>query len=96
MPVQLKEVKDFIGQNVKIEGKVYGTKDLGSRVLVNVGGAYPNQLLTVVLKGDAKTPASRIDGKTIIVTGTLVDYKGKPEIIVTEATQIQIVSPRQP
>ena len=88
MPVQLKEVKDFIGQNVKVEGKVYGLKDVGSMVLVNVGGAYPNQLLTVVLKGNAKTIASKIDGKTITVTGTLVDYKGKPEIVITNPDQL--------
>ncbi len=88
MPVQLKEVKDFIGQNVKVEGKVYGTKDMGSMVLVNVGAAYPNQLLTVVLKGDAKTIASKIVGKTIVVSGTVGDYKGKPEIIITNPDQL--------
>lgn len=88
MPVQLKEVKDFIGQNVKVEGKVYGIKDVGSMVLINVGATYPNQLLTVVLKGDAKTIASKIDGKTMMVTGKVIEYKGKPEIVITNADQL--------
>jgi hypothetical protein len=38
-------------------------------VLVNQGAAYPNQLLTVVLKGDAKQLAGQLSGKTINRTG---------------------------
>lgn len=34
-------------------------------VLVNLGAAYPNQLLTVVLKGKAKDLGSQLDNKTI-------------------------------
>jgi hypothetical protein len=29
-------------------------KDIDNTVLVNLGAAYPNQLLTILLKGDAK------------------------------------------
>lgn len=69
-------------------GKVCGTKDIGSKVLVNIGAAYQNQLLTLALKGEAKSLASQIDGKYITVTGTVIDYKGRPEIVVTQITQI--------
>jgi len=51
--------------------------------------AYPNQLSTVVLKGDAKQLAEGIDGKTISVTRTVIDYKGKPEIVVADNANIQ-------
>ena len=43
--------------------------------------------LTVVLRGEAKNLP--VDGKTITVTGQLIDYKGKPEIIVTDKNQIK-------
>jgi DNA/RNA endonuclease YhcR with UshA esterase domain len=59
-------------------------------VLANLCAAYPNQLLTVVLKGDAKQLASQIEGKIMSVEGTVIDYKGKPEIVVTEPSKLSI------
>ncbi len=88
--ISLSEVTKFIDQKVTVTGKVYGVKDVKSMILVNVGGPYPNQLLTVVLKSDAKKIASQVDGKEITVTGDVILYKDKPEIIVKDLSQIQI------
>ena len=88
--IKLEEVKNSTGKKVMVIGKVYGAKDIGSMVLVNLGASYPNQILTVALKGSAKTLADKIDGKVIKVEGTIIDYKGKPEVIITESSQIQI------
>jgi len=87
---KLAAIKDLVGKDVTTSGQVYGVKDIGSMVLVNIGAAYPNQLLTVVLKGDAKQLASQIEGKTISVEGTVIDYKGKPEIVVTDPNKLTI------
>ncbi|HEV2478570.1 MAG TPA: S1/P1 nuclease [Puia sp.] len=73
-----------IGDYVIVTDKVYGVKDMGSLVLVNVGGAYPDQPLTVVLRGSAKSLGGELDGKTIHATGKVELYKGKPEIVVTD------------
>ena len=54
--------------------------------LVNLGAAYPNQLMTIVLKEGAKD--LKLDGKNITVKGKVIDYKGKPEIEVTDPAQI--------
>jgi len=87
--VKLEDVKGAIGKTVTVAGKVYSSKDIGSMVLVNLGAAYPNQLLTVALKGEAKDLGSQLDGKNITVEGELIDYKGKPEIIVTDPAKIK-------
>jgi len=89
-PITLKDVPNKIGKTVTVTGKVYGIKDVKSMVLVNVGAAFPNQLLTVVLKDETKDLANKIDGKEITVTGELIEYKGKPEIIVKKNSMIQI------
>jgi hypothetical protein len=52
--------------------------------------AYPNQLLTVVLKGDAKQLAGQITDKTITVQGKVIEYQGKPEIVVTDKQAVAI------
>jgi len=82
------EASHHIGDYVIVTDKVYGVKDMGSLVLVNVGRAYPDQLLTVVLRGSAKSLASELDGKTIHVTGKVELYKGKPEIVVTDPAMV--------
>jgi hypothetical protein len=73
-----------------VKGKVYGMKALGNMVLVNVGAAYPNQLLTIVLKGKAKDLAKKLENKAISVVGTVIYFKGKPEIVITDPKMISI------
>ena len=87
--VKLEEVKNYTGKTVSVTGQVYSSKDIGSMVLVNLGAAYPNQLLTIALKGNAKDSGSGLDNKTVTVTGEVIDYKGKPEIIVTDPGKIK-------
>lgn len=88
--VELKNIGDFIRKDVAVTGKIYGVKDIGSMVLVNMGGAYPKQLLTLAMKGKAKTLGLTLAGKTITVIGKVISYDGKPEIVVTETDQVQI------
>lgn len=88
--ISLSDIGSYVDQNVTVSGKVYSIKDVKSMVLVNVGGAYPNQPLTVVLKSAAKALASGIEGKEITVTGTVILYKGKPEIIVTDPSKLDL------
>jgi len=87
--VKLEDVKNAIGKNVITQGKVYGSKDIGSMILVNLGAAYPNQLLTVALKGKAKELGNQLENKTITIEGVVIDYKGKPEIIITDSSKIK-------
>jgi hypothetical protein len=82
--VKLEEVKNYTGKTVTVSGKAFSSRDIGSMVLVNLGAAYPNQLLTLALKGDAKALGSSIEGKEVTITGQVIDYKGKPEIIISD------------
>jgi hypothetical protein len=82
--INVTDAANHYDEQVTVTAKVFGTKDFSSMVLVNLGAAYPNSPLTVVLRGDAKSLASDLDGKTITVTGKVVKYKDKPEIVVVD------------
>lgn len=84
------DVAKHTGETIKVFSKVYGYKDFGSMVLVNMGGAYPNSLFTIVLRSDAKSLGEKLDGKSICVTGKVTDYKGKPEITVTDPAWVTV------
>jgi len=86
--IDVKVAGAHVGENVEVTAKVYGYKALDGLTLVNLGAAYPDQLMTVVLRGEAAGIAGEIDGKVIRVTGKIEMYKGKPEIVVRDAKMI--------
>jgi hypothetical protein len=86
--IEVQDAAKHYNEYVQVSAKVYGYKTLENMTLVNLGAAYPDQLLTVVLKGDAKDFYKGLDGQTISVTGKVVSYKDKPEIVVTDPKMI--------
>jgi nuclease S1 len=86
--IDIRDAASHVDENVVVSGRVYGYKALDGLTLVNVGAAYPNQLLTLVLRGDAKDIAPGLDGKVITVAGKIELYKGKPEIAVRDPQMI--------
>jgi len=88
--ISINDAANHYNEYVSITAQVYGTKDFGSMVLVNLGAAYPNSPLTLVLRGDAKSLGQTIDGKMITVTGTITQYKNKPEIVVADPAAIHL------
>jgi hypothetical protein len=99
--VTLEEVKNHVGTGsaVTVCGKIYGGKYLQSAVntptLLDMGANYPDQLLTVVIFGEdlkyfPKSPEAYFLNKDVCVTGTVIDYNGKPEIVLRTPDQIQL------
>jgi hypothetical protein len=86
--IDVKDAGAHVGENVVVSAKVYGYKALEGLTLVNLGAAYPDELLTVVLRGEAVAIAADLDGKTIRVTGKVEMYKGRPEIVVRDGKMV--------
>jgi hypothetical protein len=87
--IAVQDAAQHYNENVQCCAKVYGIKALDNLTLVNLGAAYPNQPLTVVLRDAARDMGPGLDGKTICVTGTVVSYRDKPEIVVTDPKMIR-------
>lgn len=93
--INIETASSHYGQKVTVCSKVYGTKALEKLTFLNLGGKYPNSLLTVVIftkdKANFKTPPEDLYAdKNICVTGVVKEYNSKPEIIVTSPDQITI------
>jgi aspartyl/asparaginyl-tRNA synthetase len=93
--ISIDSVSKYMGQNVVICSKVYGVKSLEKVSFINLGANYPNSLLTIVIfagdKGNFKEPIESLcNDKNICVTGTLKEYNGKPEIIISKPENITI------
>jgi hypothetical protein len=60
--------------------------------LLDLGKPHPEAVFTAVIYGDNRqkfgTPETSLRGKRICVTGQISDYQGKPEIVLTEPSQL--------
>ncbi len=93
------EAKYHIGERTTVYGPVVDTHwasgSKGKPTFLNIGEPYPDpNRFTVVIWIDyrANFPQSPEDyylGKTIYVTGLIIEYNGIPEIEVQTPTQIQ-------
>jgi DNA/RNA endonuclease YhcR with UshA esterase domain len=93
-----KDAGKHINENVTVTGKIFGSKYFAANnmVLLDMDGYNPNQKLTIMISAahDGKfkdKPEEFYKGKDITVTGTVISYKDKPEIAVTDPMQIKVV-----
>ena len=92
------EISQHIGDSVTICGKVndlrYFESSKNSPTFLNIDGKFPNQVLTVVIWGETRKQfTGKIEdmkGKQICITGKLILYKERPEIIIGSPEQISV------
>jgi len=93
--VLAKDAGDYVGKNVTICDSVYSTKALDKLTLINLGGAFPKELITVVVTKEdiskfPSEPSTMFMGNKICVTGIVTEFKGKKQIVVTDPKQIVV------
>ena len=96
--IPAKEAINHYNETVKVYGTVSGGRWLQSSkfTLLNIDGVYPNSSLTLMIKDEDRSKFSYaleefLKGKKIVVSGKVIEYKEKPEIIVTEPDQIKVL-----
>jgi hypothetical protein len=94
------EAGKHVGDNVKICGKIFGGRFLetsnGAPTLLNMGATYPKNPFTIWVAGTVRAkmgyaPEITLKDKDVCVTGTVTLYKEKPEIRVTEISQLEVI-----
>src|ERR1019366_6139003 len=92
------EAKNHVGEKATVCGEVagthYATRSRGNPTFINLKKPYPNQIFTVLIWGSDRPkfgdPEEAYRSKRICVTGKLSDYKGVPEIVAYEPSQVKI------
>jgi micrococcal nuclease len=96
--IKLEDAAKHIGDSVTVCGKVadmrYFENSKNKPTLLNLGAKHPNELLTLVIwEATRALFTTKIDDlmdKEICVTGRIILYKEKPEIIIEKPEQIVI------
>lgn len=96
--ITLEEVQNNVGRTVTVCGQIHGGISLpnarNTPTLLNMGGSFPNHQLTLVIFGEnlkdfPAQPEVHFANQQVCVTGLIIDYKGKPEIILKSMDQIK-------
>lgn len=97
--ITLEEIPPHFDKKVKICDKIHGSYIIKSNgmTLLNVGKPYPDNPLTLAifqkdLKNFSYVPADFLPEKSFCVTGKLILYKDKPEIILKSEKDLQITN----
>jgi hypothetical protein len=91
------EAKNHVGEKATVCGEVasthYAATSHGNPTFINLDRPYPNQIFTVLIWGSDRPkfgdPEEAYRSKHICVTGKISDYKGVPEIVAYEPSQIK-------
>ncbi|WP_345949098.1 MULTISPECIES: hypothetical protein [unclassified Mucilaginibacter] len=86
-----------VGKKVAVCDTVYDYRVVSEALtLLNLGGRYPNQRLTVTVKGaGVKINAAAMKGKPACFYGEVTMFKNRPELVVTEPDQIKNIKQYQ-
>ncbi len=92
------QAAEHVGETATVCGIVasanYATKSKGQPTFLNFDQPYPNQSFTVMILGSDRprfgTPERSFLGKRLCVTGEIMQYRGKPEIIATDPRQLAV------
>ena len=88
---------NYIGKEKTVAGKIAdGYKSKTNTVFLNFEKPYPNQCFTAVIFSSdlinfPENPQSFYEGKIVKIKGVIKEYQGKPEIILKDRSQIEIV-----
>jgi hypothetical protein len=98
--IPVKEANSHIGETACVTGKVVSVSYLpnvrGKPTFINFDNSYPKQTFTAVIWGDVRSKFDDpevFEGQEIEVTGTISEYAGKPQIIITEPGQFSNSEP---
>ena len=96
--IKLDKVSKHINDSVIVCGTVadvrYFENSDRQPTFLNIGAKYPNQAITIVIWGETrKLFSGKIEdllNKTICITGRIIVFKERPEIVIENVEQIQI------
>jgi len=89
------DASDHIGDLAIVEGTVVATKNTGKACFLNFHPDWKHHFTAVILAGDfpafPDAPEDRYRGRVVRVRGRIKEYRGKPEILVRNPSQITTV-----
>lgn len=101
--VSTRDATQYMGKTATVCGEVtsakFSVRTGGAPTFLDMDGVHPNQLFTVLIWGIDRPkfqtpPDSAFANRRVCVTGLVTDFKGKPEIVVHDPSEIRLADAR--
>lgn len=93
--LQPSEARRHVGEQATVCGTIasahYAPWSRGQPTFLDLGHAYPNEDLVAVVWGNDRArfgAPERLAGQRVCISGPILLYRGKPEIVLREASQL--------
>jgi DNA/RNA endonuclease YhcR with UshA esterase domain len=102
--IPAEQAKQHIGETNTVCGLVASTRYMDSAktkpTLLNFDRPFPDHTFSVMIADANRAkfkgpPEVMFKGKTLCVTGLIIDFRGKPEIVVDDPSQISVTPESQ-
>ena len=95
-PISPEDAVRHIGETATVCGVVASAKFASTSrsqpTFLDLDKPYPNAPFTAVIfesdRAKFGTPEASLQGKRVCVTGQIRDYRGKPEVVLTDSSQL--------
>lgn len=97
--VSVEEASKHVGEIVTVCDKIYETefmeKSRQKATLLRMGGGFPMHKIDIVInfrdrKNFGDKPEAYYLDKDVCITGKVIEFKGKPQIIISKPAEIQL------
>ncbi|MBI5395858.1 MAG: hypothetical protein HZA91_11220 [Verrucomicrobia bacterium] len=93
--VPWEKARDVIGRRATVEGMIVATHKTGKVCNLNFSSNWRRDFSAVIFAGSFSKWPGDIEGpyrgQKVRITGTVTEYQGRPQIVVSEPSQIEIV-----
>jgi hypothetical protein len=91
------DAKNHIGERATVCGNVvsthYAARSKGSPTFMNLDEPFPKEIFTILIWGSDRAkfgdPETKYANRKVCVTGLIKDYKGTPEVVAEQPSQIE-------
>ena len=86
--------KKHINADAVVAGKIAEVYRTDRLVRLNFDKPFPNQTFTAVIFADKTNlfpEVEKLKDKNVEISGTIADYRGRPEIILTSTNQLKVL-----
>lgn len=98
--IKPEEASDYVGREVVVQGTIdQVVLSVNLTTHINMGGRYPNHVFTATILKARQSLFTRVkdlEGRVAQVQGVVRLYRGKPEIMLTQPTQLRTAPGSEP
>ena len=91
------EAADHVGETATVTDKVDDVhQTTAGTIFINMGGAYPNNAFTIFIPASSAVDFKSFKnykGARLSVSGKIGEFKEKPQIVVTDPSQLKVKTP---